>query len=160
MVAVRTRRKPALSRRRSPALVEGLAPRTVCQAARKQRSLPLGLEGSCCQSVSSANHCRVRVQSSPTAEPSLVVTAAKTQYFHEAPTGGFKMKAVAKCLLMLWFGTIAAHAQVLNFQHIVVIVQENRTPDNLFQGLCTSSSHLVKRCSTTPSSTQYNIQTG
>ena len=70
------------------------------------------------------------------------------------------MKAVAKCLLVLWFGTIAAHAQILKFQHIVVIVQENRTPDNLFQGLCTSSSHLVKRCSTTPSSTQYNIQTG
>jgi phospholipase C len=76
------------------------------------------------------------------------------------PQEGFKIKAVAKCLLMLWFGTIAAHAQILNFQHIVVIVQENRTPDNLFQGLCTSSSHLVKRCSTTPSSTQYNIQTG
>jgi len=26
--------------------------------------------------------------------------------------------------------------QISNFQHVVVIVQENRTPDNLFQGLC------------------------
>src|ERR1700676_4583649 len=57
------------------------------------------------------------------------------------PQEGLKMKAVAKCLLVLWFGTIAAHAQILNFQHIVVIVQENRTPDNLFQGLCTFCTH-------------------
>lgn len=34
--------------------------------------------------------------------------------------------------------TLAGHsqAQISNFQHIVIIVQENRTPDNLFQGLC------------------------
>jgi phospholipase C len=31
---------------------------------------------------------------------------------------------------------VAAQAQNLNFKHVVVIVQENRTPDNLFQGLC------------------------
>jgi phospholipase C len=29
-----------------------------------------------------------------------------------------------------------SHAQISNFQHIVIIVQENRSPDNLFQGLC------------------------
>jgi phospholipase C len=29
-----------------------------------------------------------------------------------------------------------SHAQISNFQHIVMIVQENRSPDNLFQGLC------------------------
>jgi phospholipase C len=32
--------------------------------------------------------------------------------------------------------SLAAQAQNLNFKHVVVIVQENRTPDNLFQGLC------------------------
>jgi len=30
----------------------------------------------------------------------------------------------------------AAQAQISSFKHVVVIVQENRTPDNLFQGLC------------------------
>jgi Phosphoesterase family len=30
----------------------------------------------------------------------------------------------------------AALGQIQNFQHVVLIVQENRTPDNLFQGLC------------------------
>src|SRR5579863_9629902 len=48
-----------------------------------------------------------------------------------------------------------AHAQYppLNpIKHIVVIVQENRTPDNLFQGLCA----LGAGCG--PRSNQYNIQ--
>jgi phospholipase C len=49
-----------------------------------------------------------------------------------------------------------AQAQTIpNFTHIVVIVQENRTPDNLFYGLCTSQN----LCSTNPTSTQYDIQT-
>ena len=45
------------------------------------------------------------------------------------------MKLVAKSLIVfVSFGAILADAQ--SFQHIVLIVQENRTPDNLFQGLC------------------------
>ncbi len=45
------------------------------------------------------------------------------------------VKLVAKSLfLLVSFGAILGHAQ--SFQHIVVIFQENRTPDNLFQGLC------------------------
>jgi len=45
------------------------------------------------------------------------------------------MKLVAKSLfLLVSFGAILAHAQT--FQHVVIIFQENRTPDNLFQGLC------------------------
>jgi phospholipase C len=39
-------------------------------------------------------------------------------------------------------GTIGAHAQLAvttPIRHVVVIVQENRTPDNLFQGLCNTS---------------------
>jgi phospholipase C len=48
-----------------------------------------------------------------------------------------------------------ASAQITSFQHIIVIVQENRTPDNMFQGLCTTPSS----CSTQPGPGQYNIQT-
>ena len=41
-------------------------------------------------------------------------------------------------LVLLFVLAIAAgsQAQISNFQHIVIIVQENRTPDTLFQGLC------------------------
>jgi len=40
-----------------------------------------------------------------------------------------------------------------------VIVQENRTPDNLFQGLCTPPFGSPDACSTSPTASQYNIQT-
>jgi phospholipase C len=49
----------------------------------------------------------------------------------------------------------ALFAQISRFQHVVIVVQENRTPDNLFQGLCLTSA----TCSTTPTNTQYDIQT-
>lgn len=71
------------------------------------------------------------------------------------------MKLFAKGLfLLVGLGSGIAYAQAVpanptSFQHVVVIVQENRTPDNLFQGLCTSPS----LCSTTPTTSQYNIQT-
>jgi len=51
--------------------------------------------------------------------------------------------------------TAPASAQITSFQHIILIVQENRTPDNLFQGLCTTPS----ACSNRPGPGQYNIQT-
>jgi phospholipase C len=44
-------------------------------------------------------------------------------------------------------------AQLASFKHIVIIVQENRTPDNLFWELC-----QLAACSTT-NSQQYDIQT-
>jgi phospholipase C len=43
-------------------------------------------------------------------------------------------------------------------QHVVIIFQENRTPDNLFQGLCMAPYGSSSACSTTPSSSQYDIQ--
>lgn len=52
------------------------------------------------------------------------------------------------------FLTSAAFAGPLRFEHIVVIVQENRTPDNLFYALCSR-----QRCSTHPDATSYDIQT-
>jgi phospholipase C len=50
-------------------------------------------------------------------------------------------------------------AQISNFQHVIVVVQENRTPDNLFQGLCSPPYGTSASCSTNPTSSQYDIQT-
>ena len=70
------------------------------------------------------------------------------------------MKTAARIAggLLLLVG-VAAHAQILSFRHIVVIVQENRTPDNLFQGLCVPPFGTSASCSTTPTGPQYDIQT-
>ncbi len=48
-----------------------------------------------------------------------------------------------------------ASAQITAFQHIILVIQENRTPDNMFQGLCSTPS----ACSTKPGPGHYNIQT-
>jgi phospholipase C len=61
--------------------------------------------------------------------------------------------------LLALCGQIAI-AQISKFEHIVVIVQENRTPDNLFQGLCSPPYGSSSSCSTSPTASQYNIQTG
>jgi phospholipase C len=61
----------------------------------------------------------------------------------------FSLALAALCL------TAPASAQITSFQHIILVVQENRTPDNLFYGLCTTPS----ACSTRPGPKQYNIQT-
>ena len=50
-----------------------------------------------------------------------------------------------------------ASAQISAFQHVIIVIQENRTPDNLFQGLCPPTDPSA--CSIHPSSQQYNIQT-
>jgi hypothetical protein len=42
-------------------------------------------------------------------------------------------------------------------QHIVIIFQENRTPDNLFQGLCIPPYGNSSSCSTSPTNSQYDI---
>src|ERR1700683_2799353 len=55
---------------------------------------------------------------------------------------------------------IMAQAQITSFQHIVVIVQENRTPDNLFYALCATPRGVKERCSTTPNRPQNNMHTG
>jgi phospholipase C len=48
---------------------------------------------------------------------------------------------------------LPAHANISAFKHIVVIVQENRTPDNLFWELCQAAA-----CSTS-NNQRYDIQT-
>jgi len=62
---------------------------------------------------------------------------------------------VASCL-----ASTLVRGQIPNFQHIIVVVQENRTPDNLFQGLCSPPYGTSASCSTTPTGSQYDIQTG
>jgi phospholipase C len=64
------------------------------------------------------------------------------------------MKLFFACLTACFAFLGTASANPANFQHIVVIVQENRTPDNLFHTLCQTVT-----CSTAPTSTQYDIKT-
>ena len=68
-------------------------------------------------------------------------------------------KRICQIALVGWLGIGAAVAQVPGFQHVVIIFQENRTPDNLFQGLCAAPFGSADRCSATPKAGQYNIQT-
>ena len=52
---------------------------------------------------------------------------------------GVDVKSIANTFVVLALaatGPVMIQAQISNFQHIVIIFQENRTPDNLFQGLC------------------------
>ena len=68
------------------------------------------------------------------------------------------MKIVSACLLFFVFVVaLTAHAQISSFQHVVVIFQENRTPDNLFQGLCSAP---YGACAVPPTTAApYDIQT-
>ena len=62
--------------------------------------------------------------------------------------------------LLCWPGLCnVALCQISSFQHVVVIVQENRTPDNLFQGLCSPPFGGLGSCGTGPTNRGYNIQT-
>lgn len=67
------------------------------------------------------------------------------------------MKATLRISLLLGSLAVVCRAQFFTpFQHIIVVFQENRTPDNLFYALCAS-----QRCSSVnPDNTHYNIQTG
>jgi phospholipase C len=70
------------------------------------------------------------------------------------------MKLIVRGLLLLAvLGPISSHAQISSFEHVIIIFQENRTPDNLFQGLCTAPYGKASSCSTKPTGSQYNIQT-
>jgi len=64
------------------------------------------------------------------------------------------MKTCIACIFaLLWLGTGFAEARFAGFQHIVIVVQENRTPDNLFYALCAKRN----ACGVHPK--QYDIQT-
>jgi phospholipase C len=63
------------------------------------------------------------------------------------------------CLPAMLFESSLSQAQISNFKHIIVVIQENRTPDNLFYGLCSAPYGTSSSCSTTPTAMQYDIQT-
>jgi phospholipase C len=67
------------------------------------------------------------------------------------------MKFAAKTILLLAaIGSVLAPAQISSFTHIIVVFQENRTPDNLFQGLCIPPYGSSSACGT--GANQYDIQ--
>jgi len=68
------------------------------------------------------------------------------------------MKAARYLLVLASLRIALVHAQITTFKNVVVIFQENRTPDNLFQGLCTTPT----ACSITlpESSTTFKPATG
>jgi len=66
-------------------------------------------------------------------------------------------KRITHSFLLVLSVQIAA-AQIPKFEHVVIIFQENRTPDNLFQGLCAPPYGSPTACSTSPTASQYNIQ--
>jgi phospholipase C len=45
-------------------------------------------------------------------------------------------------LLLVSAVRVVCQGQISSFQHVVIIFQENRTPDNLFQGLCGTNGSL------------------
>lgn len=69
------------------------------------------------------------------------------------------MKSALRVLLLFVAGIVATPAQAqygsTPIKHVIVIFQENRTPDNLFQGLCTANGG-VPGCSTALE-TKYDI---
>lgn len=71
----------------------------------------------------------------------------------------FSSLVVILCIASLLLGSPLAHAQISSFKHIIVVIQENRSPDNLFQGLCSAPYGTSGSCSTTPTGSQYDIQT-
>jgi phospholipase C len=59
-------------------------------------------------------------------------------------------------------GTLAAQnapAVKIPIKHVLILFQENRTPDNFFQGLCAPPFGTSSSCSATPGPGQYDIQT-
>ncbi len=69
------------------------------------------------------------------------------------------LRAKALLLLLGCCAAFPASAQISSFQHVIIIVQENRSPDNLFQGLCKPPFGTARSCSIKPTSGQYDIQT-
>jgi phospholipase C len=45
-------------------------------------------------------------------------------------------RSLLSIILLIISAAGAAYPQARTFGHVVVIIQENRTPDNLFHGLC------------------------
>lgn len=69
------------------------------------------------------------------------------------------MKFAATVLLAAFFTAPLASAQISSFTHVVIVIQENRSPDNLFYNLCSPPYGSSSSCSTNPTNKQYDILT-
>jgi phospholipase C len=69
------------------------------------------------------------------------------------------LSTTCNTLFLCFAIALPAVAQVTNFKHVILMVQENRTPDSLFYSLCLPPYGTSDSCSTTPTGVQYNIQT-
>jgi len=58
--------------------------------------------------------------------------------------------------LLVMSSFLLAQTEISRFQHVIVVVQENRTPDNLFQGLCLPPYGKATECGKAAS--QFDIQ--
>ena len=68
------------------------------------------------------------------------------------------MKFAATVLLVCLAAPMAS-AQISSFTHVVIVIQENRAPDNLFYNLCSPPYGSSATCSTNPTNKQYDIST-
>jgi phospholipase C len=71
-------------------------------------------------------------------------------------------RAVASTFILALIAAVGpslSFAQIANFQHVILIIQENRSPDNFFQGLCVPPFGNSNSCSAKPTGSQYNILT-
>jgi phospholipase C len=68
------------------------------------------------------------------------------------------MKTIVILFLSL-FAMAAPARAITAFSHVIIVIQENRTPDNLFHALCAPPFGTAASCSVTPGPGQYNIQT-
>ena len=62
-------------------------------------------------------------------------------------------------LALAFCGALPASGQISSFSHVIIVFQENRSPDNLFQGLCSSPFGTSSSCSSPPVGSQYDILT-
>jgi phospholipase C len=67
-----------------------------------------------------------------------------------------KTAGAALAWVLLVSGFALGQTKISRFQHIIVVVQENRTPDDLFQGLCLPPYGKPQACGTGPG--QFDIQ--
>lgn len=67
-----------------------------------------------------------------------------------------KVSVVVMGYLLIVLAYSPAQARISRFQHIIVVVQENRTPDDLFQGLCLPPYGTPSACGS--GSGQFDIQ--
>src|SRR4051812_32749675 len=62
-------------------------------------------------------------------------------------------KAVARSLLLALIAVAVpalSFGQITKFPHIILVIQENRSPDNFFQGLCVLPFGNSSSCSASP----------